>query len=232
MEMPSQEQIYLTEAEKYEALVVREDYPNNIQRALDEIVNVNGLDLLDLGAGTGRFAGMLAPRARSMRAFDLSAHMLAAARDKLRRSGSPRWLAAVADHRALPIPSQSADVMISGWSVSYTAVWNPKQWRAELDAWLEEARRVLRENGVIVLFESLGTGNESPVRLKHLENFYPWLDEVGFQYKWIRTDYKFESLEEAEQLARFFFGDEMGDEVVKKNRVILPECTGVWWKKG
>ena len=54
--MPSQEQIYLTEAEQYEALVSREDYQSNIFRALDEIVNVDGLDVLDLGAGTGRLA--------------------------------------------------------------------------------------------------------------------------------------------------------------------------------
>jgi hypothetical protein len=81
------------------------------------------------------------------------------------------------------------------------------------------------------LFESLGTGNESPVKLDHLKNFYPWLDEAGFQKKWIRTDYQFESLEEAEYLSRFFFGDEMGDKVKRKNWVVLPECTGVWWMK-
>ena len=74
--MPSQEQIYQTEAEQYGALVSREDYRSNIPRALDEIVNADGLDVLDLGAGTGRLAGMLAPRVKSMRAFDLSLNML------------------------------------------------------------------------------------------------------------------------------------------------------------
>ena len=92
-------------------------------------------------------------------------------------------------------------------------------------------KRALRPNRIIVLFESLGTGYESPFHLPHLANFYPWLDEVGFQNTWIRTDYKFESLAEAEQLSRFFFGEEMGDNVVKNNWVILPECTGVWWKQ-
>ena len=91
-------------------------------------------------------------------------------------------------------------------------------------------KRVLRPNSYIVLFESLGTGNESPIQLEHLKNFYPWLDVVGFQNKWIRTDYKFESLDEAEYLSRFFFGDELGDMVKENKWVILPECTGVWWK--
>jgi predicted RNA methylase len=57
--MPTHKQIYLTEAGQYEALVSREDYQGNIPRALNEIVNVDGLDVLDLGAGTGRLAGKI-----------------------------------------------------------------------------------------------------------------------------------------------------------------------------
>ena len=174
---------------------------------------------------------MLTARAKSIRAFDLSAHMLGVTRNKLHRSGLKNSVTAAADHRALPIPSHSADLMVSGWSVSYLAVWYPNSWCSELEKWLEEAKRVLKPNSYIVLFESLGTGNESPIKLEHLKDYYPWLDEVGFQNKWIRTDYKFDSLEEAEFLSRFFFGDELGDKVKKNNWVILPECTGVWWKQ-
>ncbi len=115
--------------------------------------------------------------------------------------------------------------------LTHLAVWNPDSWRAELEKWLDEMKRVLRPNSFIVLFESLGTGNELPIRLPHLEKFYPWLDEVGFQNKWIRTDYKFKSVQEAEFLSRFFFGDELGDKVKNNNWDILPECTGVWWRK-
>ena len=100
-----------------------------------------------------------------------------------------------------------------------------------MEAWLVEMKRVLKPGSFIVLFESLGTGNESPVKLEHLNNFYPWLNEVGFQNKWIRTDYKFESVQEAEELSRFFFGDELGNKVVQNSWMILPECTGVWWLK-
>ncbi|MBI3165497.1 MAG: class I SAM-dependent methyltransferase, partial [Chloroflexi bacterium] len=59
----------------------------------------------------------------------------------------------------------------------------------------------------------------------------PWLDEKGFQNKWIRTDYKFDSPAEAEELSRFFFGDELGNKLREKKWVVLPECTGVWWLK-
>jgi ubiquinone/menaquinone biosynthesis C-methylase UbiE len=226
-----QRRIYQTDGDRYEALISREDYQGNIIKALEEIVKPDGLDILDLGAGTGRLTLMLAPRARSMRAFDVSEEMLRVCRQRLEASGLSNWKADVADHRSLPVEDQSADLVVSGWSVAYLAEWNPETWHDELEKWLGEMKRVLRRGSYIVLFESLGTGNESPNRLEHLKEYYPWLDEAGFENKWIRTDYKFVSLEEAEELSRFFFGDELGDKVRQNSLVILPECTGVWWLK-
>ncbi|HLE91584.1 MAG TPA: class I SAM-dependent methyltransferase [Anaerolineales bacterium] len=226
-----QRKIYQSDADRYDALVSREDYQGNIRRVLEEIVSPDDLDVLDLGAGTGRLTLILAPRAKSIRAFDSSAEMLRVCRERLIASGLSNWQVDVADHRNLPVEDHSVDVVVSGWSVSYLAVWNPEQANQELDKWLLEMRRVLRKDGMIILFESLGTGNESPMRLEHVETTYQWLDDNGFQNKWIRTDYQFESIEEAEELSRFFFGDELGDKVKQNNRVILPECTGMWWKE-
>lgn len=226
-----QRRIYQSDGDRYEALISREDYQGNIPLAIDEIINVEDLDVLDLGAGTGRLTHMLAPRVKSIRAFDASEEMLRVCRERLEASGLSNWQVDVADHRQLPVEDHSADLVVSGWSVSYLSVWNPESGYAELDNWMAEMRRVLRKDGTIILFESLGTGNESPIRLEHVEPTYQWLDKNGFQSKWIRTDYKFESIEEAEELSRFFFGDELGDKVLKNNWIILPECTGVWWKK-
>jgi ubiquinone/menaquinone biosynthesis C-methylase UbiE len=226
-----QRKIYQTDGDRYEALIAREDYQGNIEKAIDEIVKVDGLDIFDLGAGTGRLALMLASRAKSIRAFDVSAEMLRVCRSRFEASGLSNWQVDVADHRQLPVADHSADLVVSGWSVSYLAVWNNEHQTNELDVWFIETQRVLRKDGRIVLFESLGTGNESPIRLEHVESTYQWLDKNGFQNKWIRTDYQFESVDEAEELASFFFGEELGDKVRKNNWVILPECTGVWWKK-
>jgi len=223
--------VYARHGNEYQSLIAREDYQGNIPRAIDQIINVEGLDVLDLGAGTGRLTLMLAPRVKSIRAFDASAEMLRVCRERLRAGGLSNWQVQVADHRQLPVQDRSADLAVSGWSVSYLAVWNPGQAHPELDKWLAEMQRVLRRDGTIILFESLGTGNEEPVRLEHVESTYHWLDSHGFQSQWIRTDYRFESIEEAEYLSRFFFGDELGDKVRQNDWVILPECTGVWWRK-
>lgn len=229
--MPAEEEIYKTDGDRYEALIAREDYQGNILKALREITPLENRLALDLGAGTGRLTCLLAPIVDRVRAFDISEEMLRVCRQKLAASGLANWQADVADHRSLPVEDASADLAVSGWSVAYLYQWYPKTWRAELESWMSEMRRVLKPDSHIVLFESLGTGNESPVQLQHLKEYYPWLDEAGFQHKWIRTDYKFESIEEAEALSRFFFGDELGDKVRRNNWVILPECTGVWWLK-
>jgi ubiquinone/menaquinone biosynthesis C-methylase UbiE len=229
--MPTQEEIYQTEGDKYEALIAREDYQGNILKSLREITPLENRVVYDLGAGTGRLAYLLAPLVKFVRAFDVSKEMLRVCREKLTKSGLTHWQVDVADHRQLPVEDSSADLVVSGWSVAYLAVWNPETWRAELEKWMDEMKRVLKPGGQIILFESLGTGNESPIQLEHLKDYYPWLDETGFQHKWIRTDYKFESLDEAEYLSRFFFGDELGDKVRKNNWQVLPECTGVWWKR-
>jgi ubiquinone/menaquinone biosynthesis C-methylase UbiE len=227
--MPTQEEIYQTEGDKYEALIAREDYQGNIIKTLREITPLENRVVYDLGAGTGRLACLLAPQVKHVRAFDISEEMLRVCREKFIASGLTNWQVDFADHRQLPVEDSSADLVVSGWSLSYLAVWNSASARTELEKWLGEMKRILRPSSHIVLFESLGTGNELPIKLEHLKDFYPWLDEVGFQNKWIRTDYKFESLAEAEYLSRFFFGDELGDQVMENKWVILPECTGVWW---
>ena len=226
-----QRKIYQSEGDRYEALVSREDYQGNIPRAIDEIITVDGLDVLDLGAGTGRLTLLLAPRANSIRAFDASAEMLRVCRERLVASGLSNWQVDVADHRQLPVPDHSADLVVSGWSVSYLAVWNQENGTAELDTGLTEMKRALRRDGMIILLESLGTGNEEPTRLEHVESTYQWLDANGFENKWIRTDYQFESVEEAADLAGFFFGAEMADRIRENELLILPECTGIWWRR-
>jgi ubiquinone/menaquinone biosynthesis C-methylase UbiE len=227
-----QRKIYQSEGDRYEALVSREDYLANIPRAIDEIISVDGLDVLDLGAGTGRLTLLLAPRAKSIRAFDASAEMLRVCRERLLASGLANWQVEVADHRQLPVQDHSVDLIVSGWSVSYLAVWDQEHGQTELDKWLVEMQRVLRSAGTIILFESLGTGNEEPIRLEHVETAYHWLNQNGFENKWIRTDYQFESVEEAADLAGFFFGSEMADRIRDVRSAILPECTGVWWRRG
>lgn len=149
--MPSEQEVYARHAAEYEALVSHEDYEGNILKAVRDIVHLRSLDVLDLGAGTGRLARLLQPHVQRIIAFDLSPHMLTIARDRL-KMGRENWLAAAADHRRLPLAAGSADLIVSGWSVSYLTVWHLDRWREEAEEWMNEAHRVLRKSGHIILF--------------------------------------------------------------------------------
>ena len=151
--------IYQSDADRYEALIAREDYQGNILRTLEQIVpDLKTRFVLDLGAGTGRLARLLAPRVKFVRAFDESDDMLRVCRDKLSTTGFANWSVDVADHRHLPVNDASAHLVVSGWSVSYLAVWGSENWREKLTEWLDEMKRVLTANSPIILFKSLGTG--------------------------------------------------------------------------
>lgn len=230
--MPTFEEIYAQHAEIYDALIAREDYQGNLLRTLQAIRPLTGIDVVEMGAGTGRFTRLLAPTVRSIRAFDASAHMLEVARRRLNETGLTNWTLEVAANDALPAADDSADLAIEGWSFGHQTVWNPERWREEIDRALSEMQRVLRPGGSAVIVETMGTGANQPAPPSDgLAAFYRWLeDEQGFQTTSISTDYRFLNVAEADTLARFFFGDELADRVVRENMMILPEWTGVWWK--
>lgn len=229
--MPTEKEIYEAYADQYERLIQREDYRGNILREIERFITLDGLDVVELGAGTGRLTRLLVPRVRSILAFDASAHMLKTANASLRAMSLSNWMTGVAEHRRLPLMAASADVVLSGWSFCYLAVWGGANWRTALQDGLDEANRILRRGGALILLETLGTGCKRPCPPAHLSGYYAWLMEVGFERSWMRTDYRFESLAEAVELSTFFFGEEMGRRVQENQEIILPECTGIWCRK-
>jgi len=230
--MPTEKEVYEAHAEQYARLIQREDYQGNIMREIQKIITLADIDVVELGAGTGRLTRLLAPYMHSIKAFDTSERMLKIAEKSLRETSLTNWQIEVADHRQIPIEDASADLVISGWSFFYLAVWGEDKWKSALDAGLNEIQRILRPSGKIIILETLGTGNKKPNPPEHLGKYYDWLSESGFERGWMHTDYRFESLEEAVELSTFFFGEKMGEKVQQHKWIILPECTGIWWKNG
>jgi ubiquinone/menaquinone biosynthesis C-methylase UbiE len=228
--MPDHKSVYTDQAQQYERLVSREDYQGNILPALQAIRPLANSTVLELGAGTGRLTRLLAPLVTQIIAFDLSPAMLAVAATRLKAMGQPNWQVTVADHRHLPAAANSADLMIAGWSVCYLVTWYEQTWRQELDRAMAGMAKALRPGGTIIFLETLGTDHTTPAPPLPLQPYYNYLAENGFQSTWIRTDYQFESVTEAEELVRFFFGDEMANEMRQQQQIILPECTGIWWR--
>jgi ubiquinone/menaquinone biosynthesis C-methylase UbiE len=222
-------EIYHSQADQYERLVSREDYQHNLLPALNRIRPLNGLDVVELGAGTGRFTCMVTPLVKSIRAFDASADMLQVARAKLESNGLGNWQIAAGDHRHLPISDAVADVALAGWTIAQLVAWNLPTWKREVDQVLAEMRRVLRPGGTIIILDTLGTAHATPHAPDKLVPYYSFLESSGFASTWIRTDFQFESPAEAQVLLGFFFGDEMGEQTVREYGAVVPECTGLWW---
>ncbi|MCP4542738.1 MAG: class I SAM-dependent methyltransferase [Chloroflexi bacterium] len=224
------EQVFKEHAVEYDQILAREDYQKNIPRALDQICPYEGADVVELGAGTGRFTCMLAPRVKTIVAFDASRHMLESAVAKLDKLELQNWSVGIADNRHLPVGDQSADVAIAGWTLGVFLGWLGETWRPEIELALAQMMRVLRPGGVAIIIETLGTGRETPGPPPALAPYYAYLEkERGFHSTWIRTDFQFESRVEAEVLIRFFWGDELADKVAGSGALIVPECTGIWW---
>jgi len=229
--MPDYFDIYQHHVAEYDLLVQREDYQHRLFQALNRIIPFQGLDVVEFGAGTGRLTCLLAPVVRSIRAYDSSQPMLDVAAAKLHNSAAQNWHLAVGDHRRIPTASGSADVALSGWSMCYLALEKAADWQLELDRGLQEMQRVLRPQGARIIIETLGTGRETPEPPPDLREYFEFLERRGFQRDWIRTDYLFQDMDEAQSLTRFFFGEEMIGKIRENEQgIILPECTGLWWQ--
>lgn len=223
--------IYATQAKKYDQLIAQEDYQGNILRALQGIRPFTNQTIVEFGAGTGRLTMLLTPLVQQIYAFDASPAMLAVAEQKLQATAHANWQVQVADNAHIPLPDNCADIAIEGWSFGHLRSWHPDNWQEKLNANLNEMTRLLQAKGTMILLETLGTGHESPHRFSELDELFQHLEtNHQFQHTWIRTDYQFNSLDEAEQLTHFFFGDELAQQVRQHNWIILPECTGIWWK--
>ena len=109
-----------------------------------ELGKVEGLDVLDVGAGTGRHAIRIAESGARVTAVDFSGEMLAKARQKP-GADQVRWLVHdVARHEALPFPADSFDRVLSALVLEHIPV-------DDLASFFRELGRVAREDGVIVV---------------------------------------------------------------------------------
>ncbi|MGG3279907.1 methyltransferase domain-containing protein [Paenibacillus solani] len=223
------DEIYDRQAKAYEAMVSKQPDLSDI---IHGIRSYEGLDVLDLGAGSGRISLLLAPDVKSLICTDISEPMLHILDEKLSEAYDSRnWTTVVADHRSLPVDSSSVDLVVSGWSISYLANSGEADCHENLRLVMAELRRVLRPGGTMIILETMGTGTEKPNPPHFLTDYYAGLEqEYGFNYRWIRTDYVFDLVEEAQRSTGFFFGQELTDKIRANQWSTVPECAGIWWK--
>lgn len=227
--MVDHNEIYRTEGQRYHQLVAAEDVDNNLRPAMEKVIPLSGKRILDLGSGTGRTPLII--QDAEMFTLELNWNMLneqKVQRDKIKE----KWEILQGDMRYLPYQNKTFDVITAGWAISNFPGLYGETWEIETTKVLKEMHRLVRDNGALIIIETMTTGSLTPAPpYERLAIYYEWLEsQWGFTQQVIQTDYQFKTLEEAVELGGFFFGESLAEKIKENNWVRLPEWTGVWGK--
>ena len=223
-----QKNVYRYSPEDYDKLISFEDYQHNLTKHLDRHFDFTDKDVLDLGAGTGRLTGWIARCAKSIQAYDSSKAMLKAAAQKLKPQHADTLSFHVKSHQDYAFEKNSADIIISGWSLCYLVTDDPVNWEKTLRDLLTRFSATLRKAGRIIIIETMGTGCATPTPPDHLIEYFEVLEDLcGFKKETIRTDYRFPDLGEARRLVELFFGPQTAAKIDPQT-LLLPENTAIF----
>jgi ubiquinone/menaquinone biosynthesis C-methylase UbiE len=227
------QEIYRDHADAYDRLVNAEDCDHNLLPTIEHLMPLSGVNVMEIGAGTGRITRLLMTRNVTLLGVDLSAAMLKVGRDHMQDVTMSQWALVQADGQNLPSASGWADIAIAGWVYGHFRSWFAPDWQQSIGRAVAEMARTVKPGGLQVIIETLGTGNTEPAAPNaDLEEYYQWLQNVhGFTRQSLRTDYNFASVDEAAEVTGFFFGDEFAARVRREKWSRVPECTGLWWKR-
>ena len=161
-------------AEAYDGWAPKYDGPRNLMLEREQVLVHAILDrlpvgtALDVACGTGRHLAHLAEQGHTVVGTDLSPGMLAVAREKL-----PDAELHLADMRALPVPDDHVDTVVTGLALNHVP---------DLKPVFAEFARVLKPGGHLVVSDSRG--------LTEGARLYPMVFEdrdghPGFMRSWV-----------------------------------------------
>ncbi len=216
--------------EKYDYLVNHEDYRKNLMRKIFTRRDIRGLDIVEIGAGTGRLTFQICPFAKYVTAYEPDENLLKVARAKKETRKVTNCVFLHGSPYQIPLKDKTMDVAIEGWNFPQIIASSEDVWQATIKRSLTEMQRVIRPGGTIFLIESLGILEEEPVEPKFFHRLYKEFEsQYGFQRDWVRTDYQFESAAQAEYYIGLFCGPEAAAKIREQNLSVIPACTGIWY---
>lgn len=120
----------------------KEKYLNSFEqnKVLPLLYDVEGKKILDVGAGTGRLAILLADKGAVITALDVSAEMLKVLRRKAGTRKNIKYVEGEAEN--IDFPEESFDVVVAAFLIVHLK--NPTYF-------FKEAYRVLKPNGLLVV---------------------------------------------------------------------------------
>ena len=173
--------VYWNRPDDYAELISGERIP---QRILDEL-DLDGRDVCDIGAGTGRFAVQAAATARRVVAVDAVPALLARLADAARRAGLRNVEPRRGRFVELPLADHSVDVAVA--CSAFTSTGPHGGVRA-----LAEAERIVRPGGLVAVIWPRESG---------------WFTSRGFEYVRVRGNsvLEFRDTDTAERLCGMYY---------------------------
>jgi len=231
--LPNYDVLFADHAEKYDRFVAAEDFQGNLLQTIKQVGHLSREQTVaDLGTGTGRVAFLVSPIVRHVYGIEPVGGMRLVAEAKKLRFAVKNVDFLPGEHKDIPLPDNSIDLIVEGWSFLKAFRSAYPEWRAEFDAIVSEMKRILRPGGAVILIETMGSLHIwEGVPEQNVELYDYFEKELSLKKTIIRTDYKFANKEEAVDLSTFFFGDEVGAEISEIGDIIVPEATVVWHGK-
>lgn len=215
---------YESRADDYERLVSAEDADGTLGPALDGLLSLDGAEVLEVGAGTGRLTRLLLDRGARVVACEPAAPMRA------RAPAHPRLEMRAVAVEDLVVEPGRFDLAIAGWVLGHFVSWHAPRGLEVIGAALDRMSAAVRPGGVVAVIETLGTGSTEPrAPDAGLAAYYAWLErDRGFARAVLATDYAFPDVETAAGVTGAFFGPDFAARVRREGWARVPERTGLW----
>lgn len=203
---------YYENNDYYEIFSIAEDGENKVSGYLKEIAKDK--TILDAGCGTGKFLKQLEQVANKYIGIDLSNYQLDKAKQKSNKTTSDFICSNLSN---IPLDNNSVDLIISTWVLGTITD------LTERDKCLNELKRVLKPNGIIILVENDENSEFEEIRGRTKDNrtkdYNKWILSNGFiEEKKINTYFYFDSLEIAKECFKIIYGDKVSSKI-KSNKI-------------
>ncbi|HEX6249741.1 MAG TPA: class I SAM-dependent methyltransferase [Nocardioidaceae bacterium] len=203
------------------------DPERRIEAAMREIVDWSGLDLLDLGCGTGFHLPRWAEEARSVVGVEPHPDLVRIARRRTSRLTDVQVLQGTAQH--VPLPDASVDVAHARWAYFFGPGCEPG---------LAELARVVRRGGTAFVIDN------DPTRSTFGGWFargYPSVDPAAVERFWsvhgwarmpLDVEWRFARREDLEAVVRIEFDPRLAEEILREHDgVVVDYAVNVWWRR-
>ena len=154
---------------------------------LDKILS-SGL-AIDIGAGNGYTAASLTRNNRRVIPYEPSNNMID-------RNQSLPWVRGIAQE--LPFRSNSFEGAYATWAYFFPAIGYGKEG-------LEELIRVIKPQGPICIVDNAGDDEFCGLFERDISSDSSWWHKRGFESHILETNFKFDSIEEAQELLSFYW---------------------------